>query len=123
MSPRKSVPDDEFDSQISKRELQRMDKEGLRRLKGKREPSALAKAVRWELWLHRELNGLTQQQLGELLDLKQPQVARLESGFVEPSLETLTKISERLGFGFTIEVTSGALQVATRRPEHRRPSQ
>ncbi len=117
MSPRKSVPDEEFDTQISKRELQRMEKAGTRRRTGKPEPSTLARAIRWELWLYRELNGLTQQQLGDLLDMKQPQIARLESGFVEPSLETLTKISERLGLDFTIEVKSGALQVAATRPE------
>jgi ribosome-binding protein aMBF1 (putative translation factor) len=117
MSPRKAIPDDESDDLIEKREHQRMEKEGLRRYLGKPEPSALAKTVRWELWLHRGLNGLTQQQLGDLLDMKQPQIARLESGFVEPSLETLRKISERLGIDFTIEVRSGTMQVTVARPE------
>ncbi len=120
MSPRKSVPDDEFDTQIGKRELQRMEKEALRRRLGQPEPSTLAQTIRWELWVYRGLRGLTQQQLGELLDMKQPQIARLESGFVEPSLETLTKISERLGLDFTIEVKSGTLQVAATRPDRGR---
>ena len=119
MSPRKIVPDDEFDTQLSKRELQRMDKEGRRRQLGKPEPSALAETIRRELWLYRTSNELTQRELGELLGMKQPQIARLESGFVEPSLETLTKISDRLGFEFTIDVRSGALQVAITRPGSR----
>jgi DNA-binding XRE family transcriptional regulator len=113
------VLDDEFDTRLSKRELQRINREGVRRRLGKPEPSALAETIRRELWLYRTVNRLTQQQLGELLDMKQPQIARLESGFVEPNLETLTRISERLGFDFTIELKSGSLQVAITRPASR----
>ena len=43
--------------------------------------------------------------------MKQPQVARLESGFVEPSLDTLTRISERLGIDFTLEIGADGLTV------------
>jgi len=120
MSPRKEFLDYEPDILSGKREWQRDEKESLRRALGKPEPSALAVAMRRELWLYRELNRLTQQQLGALLDMKQPQIARLESGFVEPSVETLTRISQRLGLDFTIEVKGGAMNVTTTRPGSRR---
>jgi DNA-binding XRE family transcriptional regulator len=122
MSPRNAAADDEPEELIGRREQQRMEKAAVRRRIGKPEPSALAKAVSWELWVHRQRHGLTQQQLGDLLDMRQPQIVRLESGFTEPSLETMTRISERLGLDFTIEVTAGALQVAATRPSRQRHS-
>jgi len=97
-----------------------MQKAGLRHQLGKPKPSALAAVMRRELWLYRQVERLTQEQLGELLDMKQPQIARLESGFVEPSMETLNRISERLGFDFTIEVRSGRLTATATRPGSRR---
>jgi len=36
--------------------------------------------------------------------MKQPQVARLELGEVNPSMETLTRVSAQLGIEFTIDV-------------------
>jgi hypothetical protein len=36
--------------------------------------------------------------------MKQPQVARLELGEVNPSMETLMRISARLGIEFTIDI-------------------
>lgn len=120
MSPRKQNPDYEPDVLTGKREWQRDRKWSRRRQLGKPEPSPLAEAMRRELWLYRQVNGLTQQQLGDLLTMKQSQIARLESGFVEPSIETLTKISECLGFGFTIEVKAGSLAATVTRPEPKR---
>jgi transcriptional regulator with XRE-family HTH domain len=36
--------------------------------------------------------------------MKQPQVARLELGEVNPSMDTLMRISSRLGIEFTIDI-------------------
>lgn len=119
MTPRAEFPEEEPECLISKRELQRSNKESLRRARHKPEPSALAEELRRALWLHRQFNDLSQQQLAELLGVKQPQIARLESGFVEPSLATLKRISERLGIDFTIEVKSGNVEARVTRPGSR----
>jgi transcriptional regulator with XRE-family HTH domain len=49
--------------------------------------------------------------------MTQPQVARIESGEVNPSLDTLARISLRLRIDFAIEVTAGELTVGSARPE------
>jgi DNA-binding XRE family transcriptional regulator len=45
----------------------------------------------------RILRGLTQEQLAELADTKQPSIARLESGTSTPSLSFLRKVAAALG--------------------------
>ena len=115
MSPRNTLPDDD-DELLGKRELQRINKQRSRRAHGMPDPSAVSVTISRALWIHRERHGLTQQQLGELLHMKQSQIARLESGFVEPSLETLVKLSGCLGLDFRIEVKSGAIEVAATHP-------
>ena len=45
----------------------------------------------------RILRGLTQEQLAELVGTKQPSIARLESGKVEPRLSFLRRVVEALG--------------------------
>jgi ribosome-binding protein aMBF1 (putative translation factor) len=104
---------------FDKRALQRMRKQDLRRKKGLPEPSQVAVYTSLLLSAYRSGQGLSQQELGEILGMKQPQVARLESGFVTPSLATLQLISERLEMGFTIEVKSGSVSVRATRPESR----
>ena len=47
---------------------------------------------------------LSQRDLAERLGMKQPQVARLELGEVNPSMETLMRVSAPLGIEFTIDV-------------------
>jgi transcriptional regulator with XRE-family HTH domain len=44
--------------------------------------------------------------LAGLLDVPQPQVARLESGEYGPSHKTLMRLSRRLGLEFTISITT-----------------
>jgi ribosome-binding protein aMBF1 (putative translation factor) len=120
MSPRKQIPDEEPNDIWSRREAQRARKEHARRRRGQPEPSSLASELRITLWLYRLMNHLTQEQLGEQLGMRQPQIARLESGFVEPALETLKRISARTGIDFTIEVRSGDLVARSTRPGSRR---
>lgn len=80
------------------------------------ERTVLAREVSRATFLWRLTHGLTQQQLAELLELKQSQVARIESGDVNPTIETLQRLSARIGVDFAIEVVEGELRVsATRR--------
>jgi transcriptional regulator with XRE-family HTH domain len=43
--------------------------------------------------------------------MKQPQVARLELGEVNPSIETLMRVSAQLGIEFTIDVRPAGTRV------------
>jgi predicted transcriptional regulator len=52
----------------------------------------------------RILCGLTQAQLAELVGTKQPNIARLESGRVQPTLPFLRRIVEALGGRLEIRI-------------------
>lgn len=47
---------------------------------------------------------LSHRELAKRLAMKQPQVARLELGGVNPSMETLMRASAQLGIEYTIDV-------------------
>lgn len=49
--------------------------------------------------------------LARKLGMRQPNIARLESGEHEPSLATLTRLSSVLGLDFSIEIKSGELKL------------
>jgi ribosome-binding protein aMBF1 (putative translation factor) len=68
------------------------------------ERTALARAVALAVVRYRGDHGLSQRDLAERLGMKQPQVARLELGEVNPSMETLMRVSAQLGIEFTIDV-------------------
>jgi transcriptional regulator with XRE-family HTH domain len=68
------------------------------------ERTALARAVALAVVRYRGDHGLSQRDLAERLGMKQPQVARLEVGEVNPSMETLMRVSAQLGIEFTIDV-------------------
>jgi transcriptional regulator with XRE-family HTH domain len=72
---------------------------------------SLAHQVELALVLYRDARRMSQQQLAEVLGVKQPQVARLESGLVNPSMDTLVRIYERLGIEFTLEIGAEGLTV------------
>jgi transcriptional regulator with XRE-family HTH domain len=48
--------------------------------------------------------GLTQRQLAEKTGIKQPQIARIESGTQQVKLETLERIAESLGYSVEIKL-------------------
>ena len=50
----------------------------------------------------REEKGLSQRGLAELIGMKQPQIARLESMKSSPQLDTLFKVLTPLGYTFSI---------------------
>jgi transcriptional regulator with XRE-family HTH domain len=68
------------------------------------ERTALARAVAVAIVRYRAEHDLSQRELANRLGMKQPQVARLELGEVNPSIDTLMRISAQLGIEFTIDV-------------------
>lgn len=50
----------------------------------------------------REKLGLTQRQLSELTDIKQPMLARIEAGTNSPKIKTVNKILRPLGYSLAI---------------------
>ena len=68
------------------------------------ERTALARAVAAAIVRYRVEHDLSQRDLAQRLGMKQPQVARLELGEVNPSVDTLMRISARLGIEFTIDI-------------------
>ena len=77
------------------------------------ERTALARAVAVAIVRYRTEHDLSQRELAQRLRMKQPQVARLELGEVNPSMDTLMRVSSRLGIEFTIDVRRQALRHAT----------
>ncbi len=68
------------------------------------ERTALARAVAIAIVRYRAEHHLSQRELADRLGMKQPQVARLELGGRNPSMETLMRVSAKLGIEFTIDV-------------------
>ena len=60
---------------------------------------------------YRTEHGLTQTAFGQLVGLRQPHVARLESGEHEPSLSTLARLAAALGMDFTIDINPSGVQL------------
>ena len=75
------------------------------------ERTALARAVAVQVVRFRGERRLTQKALAESLNMKQPQVARLESGEHNPSIETLARLAAVMDIEFNIDI----------RPNGRRP--
>lgn len=68
------------------------------------ERTAVARAVALRLVRHRAERELSQRDLAKLLEMEQPQVARLERGDVNPTLETLMRLAGALDIEFMIDV-------------------
>lgn len=68
------------------------------------ERTALGRAVAVAVVRYRAEHDLSQRELAERLGMKQPQVARLEIGEVNPSMDTLMRIASQLEIEFTIDV-------------------
>lgn len=74
--------------------------------------SALAREVALKVFCYRTDHNLTQAQLGQLVGLSQPAIARLEDGEETPTLKTLTKISKLDNLSFHLTVDHGAVAIA-----------
>lgn len=68
------------------------------------ERTALGRAVAVAIVRYRSEHDLSQRDLAQRLAMKQPQVARLELGEVNPSMDTLMRIASQLEIEFTIDV-------------------
>ncbi|HEY2195967.1 MAG TPA: helix-turn-helix transcriptional regulator [Actinomycetospora sp.] len=75
------------------------------------ERTAFAHAVATRIIEFRAAEGLPQSALARKLGMKQPAVARLESGEHEPSLTTLSRIGHRLGIEFHIDITPSKVEL------------
>ena len=75
------------------------------------ERTRLANDVAIKVIQYRVNNGLSQAALGRMLGMQQPNIARLESGEHEPSLSTLARLSEALGEDFSLDITSGHVEL------------
>jgi DNA-binding XRE family transcriptional regulator len=72
---------------------------------------AFAEAVAVRVIGYRVEHHLTQTALARQLGMKQPAIARLESGDVTPSLDTLSRLASQLGITFHIDVTPEGIAV------------
>jgi transcriptional regulator with XRE-family HTH domain len=68
------------------------------------ERTALARAVAVAIVRYRAEHDLSQRDLAQRLGMKQPQVARVELGEVNPTMETLMRLASRLDLEFTIDI-------------------
>lgn len=69
------------------------------------ERTGLARAIAVAVVQFRTDRGLSQRALASKLGMTQPQVARLESGDVNPSMDTLVRVASGLGIELNISVT------------------
>ncbi len=60
---------------------------------------------------YRADHGLSQAALARKLGMRQPNVARLESGEHEPSLSTLARLSEALGLDLSVDIKTGHVEL------------
>ncbi|HYY80524.1 MAG TPA: helix-turn-helix transcriptional regulator [Actinomycetes bacterium] len=74
--------------------------------------TALADAVATVLIAYRAKHQLTQTGLARLLGMRQPAVARLEAGEHTPSIQTLTRLAQRLGIEIRLRFTQDGLQLS-----------
>jgi transcriptional regulator with XRE-family HTH domain len=80
------------------------------------ERTALARAVAVAIVRYRAEHDLSQRELARRLGMKQPQVARLELGEVNPTIETLMRIASSLGVEFKIDVRPARTRAPQRSP-------
>jgi ribosome-binding protein aMBF1 (putative translation factor) len=75
------------------------------------ERTRLANEVAIKVIQFRVANGISQAELARRLGMRQPNVARLESGDHEPSLRTLARLAEVLNQDFSVEVKPSRLKL------------
>jgi transcriptional regulator with XRE-family HTH domain len=75
--------------------------------------SAFAREIAVRIVKYRTDNKLSQTQLANIVGLKQPAIARFEVGERPPSLTTLAKLSATTGLEFRVEVSHGAVALAS----------
>lgn len=71
------------------------------------ERTRLANDVAIKVIRYRADHSLSQSQLARMVGMRQPHVARLESGDHEPSVATLARLADALGLDFSIDIKRG----------------
>jgi transcriptional regulator with XRE-family HTH domain len=66
--------------------------------------TAVARAVALKVLAHRTERGLSQRALARKLGMAQPQLARLEAGTHNPTVDTLARLAQTLDVEFAIDV-------------------
>jgi transcriptional regulator with XRE-family HTH domain len=66
--------------------------------------TAVARAVALKVLTYRTEHGLSQRALAKKLAMTQPQVARLEAGEHNPTIDTLARLAQALDIEFAIDV-------------------
>ena len=75
------------------------------------ERTRLANDVAIKILRYRTEHGLSQAQLARMVGMRQPHIARLESGEHEPSLSTLARLSSALGLDFSVDIKPTGLKL------------
>jgi ribosome-binding protein aMBF1 (putative translation factor) len=75
--------------------------------------AAFAREVAKRVIQYRVDKGLSQRGLAAIVDLVQPQIARLEKAEHQPSFETLAKLSRATGLEFRFEVADGSIELVS----------
>ena len=81
------------------------------------ERTALARAVANAVIAYRSAHSLSQRALAERLGWKPSQVARLEMGEHNPSMDTLAYLAKALGLRFAMEIGPSGRRVRNRRSD------
>lgn len=68
------------------------------------ERTTIARAVAVKVLAHRTEHDLSQRALAQKLGMTQPQIARLEAGDHNPTIETLARLAEALDIEFAIDI-------------------
>jgi transcriptional regulator with XRE-family HTH domain len=66
--------------------------------------TTVARAVALKVLAYRTEHGLSQRGLAQKLDMTQPQLARLEAGQHNPTIDTLARLAQTLDIEFAIDV-------------------
>jgi transcriptional regulator with XRE-family HTH domain len=66
--------------------------------------TAVARAVALKVLTYRTDHGLSQRALAKKLNMTQPQLARLEAGEHNPTIDTLARLAQTLDIEFAIDV-------------------
>jgi transcriptional regulator with XRE-family HTH domain len=84
------------------------------------ERTALARAVALKVLAHRTEQGLSQRALARKLGMTQPQLARIEAGEHNPTIDTLARLAQTLDIEFAIDIRplQRAPKLITARAQH-----
>jgi transcriptional regulator with XRE-family HTH domain len=66
--------------------------------------TAVARAVALKVLTYRTDHGFSQRALAKMLNMTQPQLARLEAGEHNPTIDTLARLAQTLDIEFAIDV-------------------